>query len=61
MMRGHMSTKGVQASMAASNAEAARIITADPNRYPGVLQEWAERILAPTTEAEPEMQTESRR
>lgn len=29
----------------AGNIEAARIISADPTRYPGVMQEWARLVL----------------
>jgi len=34
----------------ASNIEAARIITADPQRYPGLMQEWAAMVLNPPAE-----------
>ena len=32
----------------AGNIEAARIIAVDPDRYPGLLQEWARRVLSPS-------------
>ena len=34
----------------AGNVEAARIIAADPVRYPGAMQEWARRVLNPPAE-----------
>ena len=30
------------------NREAAKIIAAEPDRYPGLLQEWARRVLSPS-------------
>jgi len=36
----------------ASNIEAARIITADPERYPGLMQEWAALMLNSPAERE---------
>jgi hypothetical protein len=32
------------------NLQAAEIISADPNRYPGVMQEWARLVLNPPAE-----------
>ena len=32
-------------SYAAANLQAARIIAADPQRYPGAIQEWARLLL----------------
>ena len=37
--------KSKQAAYDAGNLEAARIIAADPDKYPGVMQEWAQMIL----------------
>jgi hypothetical protein len=34
----------------ASNIEAARIIAADPVKYPGIMQEWARLVLNPSAE-----------
>jgi hypothetical protein len=34
----------------AGNIEAARIIAADPVRYPGIMQEWARMVLNPPAE-----------
>ena len=34
----------------AGNLESARIIAADPHRYPGAMQEWAARVLSPPAE-----------
>jgi hypothetical protein len=34
----------------AANLEAARIIAADPHRYPGLMQEWAHLVLNPPAE-----------
>ena len=36
---------------AGENLEAARLIAADPERYPGLMTEWARRILAETPTA----------
>lgn len=34
----------------AGNHETARIIAADPHRYPGAMQEWAAMVLNPQAE-----------
>jgi hypothetical protein len=34
----------------AGNLESARIIAADPGRYPGIMQEWARLVLNPPAE-----------
>ncbi len=41
-----MTVRSVRAKYDAANLEAARIIAADPERYPGGMQEWAQRVLA---------------
>jgi hypothetical protein len=38
---------------AAANLESARIIASDPKRYPGLMAEWARRILAAEELAKP--------
>jgi hypothetical protein len=37
--------KAARRAYAADNEQAARIIAADPARYPGVMQEWAALVL----------------
>jgi hypothetical protein len=37
-------------SYRAGNIQAAKIISADPERYPGLMQEWAHRVLNPPAE-----------
>jgi hypothetical protein len=44
--------KSVSECYAADNLEAARIIAADPGRYPGIMQTWAALIIE-RTEAPP--------
>lgn len=33
-------------ALAEGNNTAARVILADPERYPGIMQEWAERMAS---------------
>ncbi len=40
-----MTTQSVRAKYDGANLEAARIIAADPERYPGGMQEWAQMVL----------------
>jgi len=36
----------------ADNEQAARLILLDPARYPGIMQEWSERVLTPEKQSQ---------
>ena len=45
-MTHRMKPRAALAAMDAQNLEAARIIAANPKKYPGLMAEWAGEILA---------------
>ena len=51
-MLGNELDKGVTEQYDATNLELATLFAFDPDRYPGIQQEWADRVLSKATEAD---------